>query len=137
MRRSPHSRACMKLVRLIWISAGLLAAVLLFWLILPKYMVTREVITNREVVQRELIIAFFEISGYMHKFEKSPTSIYQAVASNPNVLMPSRWASSKCAVDPWGSSYIFSIEGDHITVWSCGPNRKNENGGGDDIARQF
>ena len=35
-------------------------------------------------------------------------------------------------VDPWGKAYRISIEPD-ASAYSCGPNRQDENGAGDDI----
>lgn len=36
-------------------------------------------------------------------------------------------------VDPWGSPYRLSVTGG-VRVYSCGPNRQDEQGNGDDIA---
>jgi len=36
-------------------------------------------------------------------------------------------------IDPWGTPYRISTESG-VRVYSCGPNRADEKGGGDDIA---
>ena len=45
---------------------------------------------------------------------------------------------NKALLDPWGTPYQFSLSHPRhntngVDVWSCGQNRKNENGGGDDF----
>ena len=39
-------------------------------------------------------------------------------------------------LDSWKKPYNFSFKNDEIFIWSCGPNRKNENGAGDDISNK-
>jgi type II secretory pathway pseudopilin PulG len=36
-------------------------------------------------------------------------------------------------IDPWGTPYRMSVTNRQARVYSCGPNRKDENGSGDDI----
>ena len=101
--------------------------------ILLSFFETRTVYTNIDVTHRELRFAFLELARYSDKAGRSPTSIYEAATSDPIESIPSRWKTSNRAIDPWGTPYLFLIEKNVIKVWSCGQNRKNEDGGGDDI----
>ena len=43
---------------------------------------------------------------------------------------------NQAILDPWGKPYNFDFKNDEIIIWSCGPNRINENGKGDDISNK-
>jgi hypothetical protein len=90
--------------------------------------------TDLDVAHYEVKFATQELLGWVLDHpEQRPASLYETITNSSDVLMPGRWKISKCAVDSCGTPYIFLIGSDTIKVWSCGPNRKNENGCGDDI----
>lgn len=45
-------------------------------------------------------------------------------------------------IDPWGQQYMWTLQpvgdgsSERAFVWSCGPNMRNENGGGDDVTSE-
>lgn len=49
------------------------------------------------------------------------------------VLIPEYIKSRQTLRDAWGTPLNFRCEGDTFCVWSSGRNKRNENGGGDDI----
>jgi len=124
----------MKFLRTIGIAISLPVVLWLLWLILSKCLVKSLIYTDSDVAHYEVKFATLELLGWVLDHpEQRPASLYEAMANSSDLLIPGRWKISKCAVDSWGTPYLFLIGTDTIKVWSCGPNRKNENGCGDDI----
>lgn len=62
-----------------------------------------------------------------------------ALVSPEGLNSPQRWDGpylEMVPLDPWGQEYRYRSPGqfrNDYDIWSCGPNREDENGGGDDI----
>ena len=53
--------------------------------------------------------------------------------STLDVLVPEYIKSKRTLKDAWGKRLNFRCVGDTFCVWSCGPNKRDDGGGGDDI----
>ncbi|MCD6498130.1 MAG: type II secretion system protein [Deltaproteobacteria bacterium] len=53
-----------------------------------------------------------------------------------DVLVPEYIKSKRSIKDAWGKRLKFRCDGDRICVYSLGPNKKDDGGGGDDIVSE-
>ena len=53
------------------------------------------------------------------------------ITDNPNYAAPN--AGPTRIIDPFGEPYFYTLEGESVFIWSCGPDKVNSNRKGDDI----
>ncbi len=81
--------------------------------------------------------AIFPASGNSNMVSQLTGPSTQAGWNGPYMQFKSSELSGSSFIDPWGTAYVYTTPGTHNTatfdIYSYGPNKTNESGGGDDI----